>query len=159
MTRMASLPCKRSAAYRSLNGFILSLKPELGKPRRSAAKLLFPIHRDSAPWPWGGLAQRVGMRGRESLAFHLALGLKVPKPPFPRFEALHDGMPRALEMLPCVLRRRTVAATDVPAFRTAAKMKPPSVGGQTLHASCATWRNRRVNARNVFAHRSLPVYA
>jgi hypothetical protein len=143
---MASLPRKTQRRFRRLNGFILSLRAELGKPGRSAVKLLFPIRWDSTPRPWSGLVQGVGMRARESLAFHLALGLEVP----------HDGMPGALEMLARVLRWRAVAATDVTAFRTAAKMKPPSVGGQTLHASCAAWRNRRVNARNVFAHRSLP---
>jgi hypothetical protein len=153
---MASLPRKTQRRFRRLNGFILSLRAELGKPGRSAVKLLFPIRWDSTPRPWSGLVQGVGMRARESLAFHLALGLEVPKPPFPRFEALHDGMPGALEMLARVLRWRAVAATDVTAFRTAAKMKPPSVGGQTLHASGAAWRNRRVNARNMFAHRSLP---
>ncbi len=106
MTRMASLPCKTQRRLdqppRALDGFILSLKPELGKPG-GLVKLLFPIHRDSAPRSWSGLAQRVGVRGCESLAFHLALGLEVPKPPFPRFEALHDGMPGGLEMLACVL--------------------------------------------------------
>jgi|ERR1700677_3241209 hypothetical protein len=153
---MASLPCKTQLHFRRLNGFILSLRAKLGKPVRSPVKLLLPIHGDSPPRPWRGLVQGVSMRACESLAFHLALGLEAPKPPFPRFEALNDGMPGALKMLAGVLRRRAVAATDVTAFRTAPKMKPPSVGGQTFHASCAAWRNRRVNARNVFAHRSLP---
>jgi hypothetical protein len=98
----------------------------------------------------------VGSWWRESLAFDLALGLEVPKPPFTRFEALHDGMPGGLEMLARVLVRRAVAAADVAAFRTAAKMKPPIAGGQTLYASSTTWRNRRINARNVFLHMSLP---
>ncbi len=96
------------------------------------------------------------MRGRESLAFHLALSLEVPKPRFPRLEALHDGMPGGVEMFARVLRWGAVTAAYVPAFRTAAKMKPPSTGGQALHASSATWRNGRVNACNVFDHMSSP---
>ena len=150
-------PSLRNAApVRKLDGFILGLKPELGKPGWSAVKLLFPIHWDPAPRSWSGLAQGVGSWWRESLAFDLALGLEVPKPPFTRFKALNDGMPGGLEMLARVLVRRAVAAADVSAFRTAAKMKPPIAGGQTLYASSTTWRNRRVNACNVFLHMSLP---
>jgi hypothetical protein len=119
-------------------------------------KLLFPIHWDPAPRSWSGLAQGVGSWWGESLAFDLALGLEVPKPPFTRFEALNDGMSDSLEMLTSVLARRAVAAANVSAFRTAAKMKPPIAGGQALHASSTTWRNRRVNACNVFLHMSLP---
>jgi hypothetical protein len=98
----------------------------------------------------------VGSWWRESLAFNLALGLEVPKPPFTRFEALHDGMPGGLEMLARVLVWRAVAAADVAAFRTAAKMKPPVARGQALHASSTTWRNVGVNACNLFLHVSLP---
>ena len=140
-----------------MDGFILSLKPELGKPGWSAVKLLFPIRRDPAARPWSGLAQGVGSWWRESLAFNLALGLEVPKPPFTRFEALHDGMPDGVEMFARVLIWRAVAAADVAAFCTAAKMKPPIAGGQTLHASSTTWRNVGVNACNLFLHVSLPV--
>jgi hypothetical protein len=147
---------QNAAPLRKLDGFILGLKPELGKAARSTVKLLFPIRRDPAPRSWSGLAQGMGSRWRESLAFHLALGLEVPKPPFTRFEALNDGMPGGVEMLARVLRRRAVATADVPAFRAAAKMKPPIAGGQTLHASGSTWRNGGVNARNVFFHVSLP---
>ena len=139
-----------------MDGFILSLKPELGKPGWSAVKLLFPIRWDPTPRSWSGLAQGVGSWWRESLAFNLALGLEVPKPPFTRFEALHDGMPGGVEMFARVLVWRAVAAADVAAFRTAAKMKPPIAGGQTLYASSSTWRNRRINARNVFLHMSPP---
>jgi hypothetical protein len=119
-------------------------------------KLLFPIHWDPAPRSWSGLAQGVGSWWGESLALDLALGLEVPKPPFTRFKALNDGMPDGVEMLTRVLPWRAVATTDVSAFRTAAKMKPPSTRGQTLYASSTTWRNRRVNACNVFLHMSLP---
>jgi hypothetical protein len=139
-----------------LDGFILGLKPELGKPGWSAVKLLFPIHWDPASRSWSGLAQGVGSWWGKSLAFDLALGLEVPKPPFTRFKALNDRMPGGVEMLARVLPWRAVATADVPAFRTAAKMKPPIAGGQTLYASSTTWRNRRVNARNVFLHMSLP---
>jgi hypothetical protein len=119
-------------------------------------KFLFPVHGDSAPGTGRGLAQGVGVRGCESLTLDLALSLEVPKPCFPRFEALHDGMSGGLEMLAGVLRWGAVTAADVPAFCAAAKMKPPSVGGQALHASSATGRNGRVNARNVFDHMSSP---
>jgi hypothetical protein len=98
----------------------------------------------------------MGSWWRESLAFNLALGLEVPKPPFTRFEALHDGMPGGVEMFARVLVWRAVAAADVAAFRTAAKMKPPVAGGQALHASGATWRNVGVNACNLLLHVSLP---
>jgi hypothetical protein len=98
----------------------------------------------------------MGSWWRKSLAFDLALGLEVPKPPFTRFEALNDGMPDSVEMLARVLVRGAVAAADVPAFRTAAKMKPPIAGGRTLNASGTTWRDRRINALNVFFHASLP---
>jgi hypothetical protein len=147
---------RTTAPLRKLAGFILGLRPELGKPGQSAVKLLFPIHRNPASRSWNGLVQGVGTWWRERLAFHLALGLEVPKPPFTWFEALHDGMPDGVEMLARVLARGAVAAADVPAFRTAAKMKPPTARGQTLHASRTAWRNRRINACNVFLHVSLP---
>jgi hypothetical protein len=119
-------------------------------------KLLFPIHRDSTSRSWSGLAQGVGSWWGEVLAFDLALGLEVPKPELTRFEALNDGMPGGVKMLARVLRQLPVAAADVPALRTATKMKPPTVGGQTLYASSSTWPSRRVDARNVFLHVSLP---
>ncbi len=147
---------RKTAPLRKLDRFILSRTPELGKPCRPLVKLLFPIHRNPASGSWNGLVQGVGSWWRERLAFHLALGLEIPKPPFPRFEALHDGMPGGVEMLARVLARGAVAAADVTAFRTAAKMKPPTARGQTLHASSTAWRNRRINARNVFLHVSLP---
>jgi hypothetical protein len=147
---------QNAAPIRRLNAIILGLKPELGKPSLSAVKLLFPIHGDSAPRSWSGLAQRMRVRRSEPLAFHLAIGLEVPKPTFTWFEALHDGMSCGLEMLACVLRWGAVTAADVSAFRAATKMKPPSVGCDALDASSATWRSRRVNARNMFAHVFLP---
>jgi hypothetical protein len=94
-------------------------------------------------------------RGK-SLTFNLALGLEIPKPRFTRFEALHDGMSGGVEMLARVLGRRTIAAADVSAFRAATKVKPPGAVGQTLYASRSTGRNGRIDARNVFAHVSLP---
>jgi hypothetical protein len=98
----------------------------------------------------------MGMWRREPLPFDLGVGLEVPKPCFARFEALHDGMAGGVEMLARMLGRRAIAAADVPAFRTAAQMKPPAAGGQTLYASRSTGRDRRINARNVFAHVYLP---
>jgi hypothetical protein len=71
----------------------------------------------------------VGVRWREPLPLDLAVGLEVPKPRFTGFKTLHDGMAGGKEMLARVLGRRTVAAANVPAFRTAAKMKPPGAGG------------------------------
>jgi hypothetical protein len=124
--------------------------------RGSTVKLLFPIHWDSTPRSWSGLAQGVGMWRREPLAFDLAVALEVPKPRFTGFKALHDGMAGGVEMLARMLGRRAIAAADVPAFRTTAKMKPPAASGQTIYASSSTGRHRRINTRDMFAHLYLP---
>ena len=52
--------------------------------------------------------------------------LIIIKPILTRLEAGNDRMPGCSRMLGRMLARRTVAATDVPAFGTSAEMKPPT---------------------------------
>ena len=54
------------------------------------------------------------------------LRLVIVEPVLARLEAGNDRMAGCLRMLGRVLAGRTVAATDVPALRTPAEMKPPA---------------------------------
>src|SRR5208283_2267084 len=55
-----------------------------------------------------------------------------------------------------MLARRTVAATDVPALRTPAEMKPPAFGRrQAFHTSVATWFRSGVDSALILLHRDL----
>src|SRR5208282_4211362 len=55
-----------------------------------------------------------------------------------------------------MLARRTVAATDVPALRTSAEMKPPAFGRrQAFHTSVATWFRSGVDSALILLHRDL----
>src|SRR5690242_16113640 len=81
------------------------------------------------------LVERVVMRGSEHGAVEILLGGVVPEPVLPGLEALDDRMPGVGGVVAGVLRRRRVAAPDMPAMGAAAKVEPPAVRGQAL---CAT---------------------
>jgi hypothetical protein len=94
----------------------------------------------------GRLIFRVPPRLSELLARdHLASPVIV-KPGFSRFEAGRDRMSRGMGMLRGVLTGRTIATADVPTFRTAAQMQPPSACRKALHAALAAWRRIRIDS-------------
>ena len=58
------------------------------------------------------------------------------------------GWPVAFAVRGGVLRRRGVAAADVPALGAPAQVQPPPAGGVALHAAGPARRHRRVDARH-----------
>jgi hypothetical protein len=77
----------------------------------------------------------------------------IVEPIFARLEAGNDWMPRGRRMLGCMLTGRTVTAPDVPTFRAAAEVKPPTFRrGQTFDASVATWFRSGVNSALILIH-------
>jgi hypothetical protein len=79
------------------------------------------------------------MRWGQLRPFDHFLPLVVVEPILTRLKAGNDRMPGLCRMLRCMLARRTVAATDVPALRTSAEMKPPTIRRrQAFHTPIAT---------------------
>jgi hypothetical protein len=58
----------------------------------------------------------------------LRLRLVIVEPVLTGLKAGYDRMPGRRCMLRCMLTGRAVAASDVPALRTPAEMKPPTFG-------------------------------
>ena len=52
-------------------------------------------------------------------------------------------------MLGCVLARRSIAATDVPALGAAPQVQPPAAARQALDAAIATWFYRGIDSPSV----------
>jgi hypothetical protein len=77
--------------------------------------------------------------------------LVIVEPILTRLEAGNDRMPCRRRMLGCMLARRTVAASDVPALRTPAEMKPPtSRRRQAFHTPIAAWFRSGVDSALIF---------
>ncbi len=99
----------------------------------------FPVGRHPSCWPGRGLGLRMRVRRRQCRAPDHPLLFIIEEPVLPRFKAGDDWMPCCLRVLGCVLTRRTITASDVPAFRASAEMKPPAIrGGQAFYTAVAT---------------------
>src|SRR5215475_14824638 len=80
----------------------------------------------------GGVAVR---RGQLRPGFIELVRRIAPEPGLPRLEAADDRVPGGRRVRARVLRRRGVAAADVPALGTPAQVEPPAAGRLTLHAA------------------------
>ena len=98
----------------------------------------FPVGGHSACWSRGGLIFWVRVRWRQIHTFDHLLLLVIVKPVFAGLEAGNDGMPGCRRMPGCMLAGGTVTASDVPALRTAAEMKPPTFRRQAFYTALAT---------------------
>ena len=63
----------------------------------------------------------------------------APAPALRRIVTFNDRMPTRLIVCRCVLARRFVATTDVPARTAKAQMDPPVAGLQAFLAASRTW--------------------
>jgi hypothetical protein len=88
----------------------------------------FPVGWHPACGSRSGLILWMRMRRKQIHTFDRdhPLLLVIVEPILTRLEAGYDRMPRCRRMLGCMLTRRTVTASDVPTFRTATEMKPPT---------------------------------
>jgi hypothetical protein len=86
----------------------------------------FPVGWHSACGSRGGLTCGMRVRRKQFHTFDHPLLLVIKEPVLTRLEAGNDRMPCCRRMLGCMLTRRTVTASDVPALRAPAEMKPPT---------------------------------
>jgi hypothetical protein len=82
--------------------------------------------------------------------------LVIVEPVLTRLEAGNDRMPVCCRMLGCMLARRTITASNVPALRTPAQMKPPTFRRcQAFHTPVATrFRSGVDSPQSLFHFRS-----
>ena len=100
-----------------------------------------------------GLACGMRVRRKQFRTFDHRARLVIVEPILTRLEAGNDWMPRRFRMLGGMLIRRTVAASDVPALRTAAEMEPPAVRRrQAFYASVAARLRSRINSAPILRH-------
>src|SRR5580700_6229398 len=99
-----------------------------------------------------------GMKLRAGEEFSSAI---VVKPSLVRLEARDYRVTRRRVVFRSMLIWRSIAATDVPAFGTSAKMQPPPAHRRAFDAACSAWlgcgidaillRLHRVGSRSVYA--------
>src|SRR5215467_15695365 len=75
-----------------------------------------------------------------------------PEPALPRLEAADHRVAGFLGVRGGVLRRRGVAAADVPALGAAAQVQPPAARRLALGAAGAARRDGRVDACDLYCH-------
>src|SRR5215475_8300155 len=83
-------------------------------------------------WLIGGVAVR---RGQLRPGFIELVRRIAPEPGLPRLEAADDRVPGGRRVRARVLRRRGVAAADVPALSAPAQVEPPAAGRLALRAA------------------------
>jgi hypothetical protein len=92
-------------------------------------------------------------RRKQFHAFDHPLFLVIVEPVLTRLEAGNDRMSCRRRMFGRMLARRTIAASDVSALRTSAKMKPPTFRGrQTFHTPVATRFRSGIDSAQTFFH-------
>src|SRR5258707_6968746 len=96
-----------------------------------------------------GLVERVVVRRSENGTLEELLGRVIPEPVLAGLEALDDRVAFSAGMPTRMLRRRRVAAADMPALCAPAEMEPPAVGGEALDAPRATRRRLEIDAVHV----------
>src|SRR5215472_18922370 len=92
-----------------------------------SVQVRLPVPRHAALRPRHALIDRVILRRREPRPVFVKLvAVVIPEPVLAWLEAPDHVMPRGLCMHGRMLRRRGVAAADVPAQRTPAQVQPPA---------------------------------
>jgi hypothetical protein len=113
----------------------------------------FPAGRHSARRSWYGLILGMRMRRKQPHALDHRPLLVIVEPILTRLEAGNDRMPRCRGMFGCMMARRTVAASDVPALRAPAEMKPPTFRRrQAFHTPIAARLRSGVDSALIFFH-------
>ena len=98
----------------------------------------FPVRWHSSRRSRYGLIFGMRMRRKQPRTFDHRPLLVIVKPILTRLEAGNDRMARFRGMPGCMLARRAVTASDVPALRASAEMKPPTFRRrQAFHTSIA----------------------
>jgi hypothetical protein len=113
----------------------------------------FPVGRHSSHRSRHGLILVMRMRRKQPHTLDRCPLLVIVEPILTRLEAGNDRMPRCRGMLGCMLARRTVAASDVPALRAPAEMKPPTFRRrQAFHTPIAARLRSGVDSALIFLH-------
>src|SRR5580692_10788402 len=86
----------------------------------------FPVVRHPSCRAGNGLISRMRMRGKQLRTVDHRLLFVIVEPVLARLEAGNNWMSGGRCMLGGMLAGRTVAATDVPALRAPAEVKPPA---------------------------------
>jgi hypothetical protein len=123
--------------------------------RTLVVKLRLPVCRHRAVRSRHRLIHRMRMRSGKLGAGEGFFCTVVVKPMLARLEALDDRVPRGGEMFRGMLTWRAVAAADVTALRTPAKMKPPFARSGAFDAACSARLGRRVDTIPHRLHRFL----
>jgi hypothetical protein len=93
------------------------------------------------------------MRRKQLHALDHRLLLVIVEPILTWLEAGDDRMPRCRCMPGCMLTRRAVAASDVPALRAPTEMKPPSFRRrQAFHTPITAWLRSGVDSALISLH-------
>jgi hypothetical protein len=129
-----------------------------GGHRDDSVQVSLPVSWHAAARSRYGLVQRVMLGRGQVRTGEVLLGPEVPEPVLARLVAPDDRVPRVGRVVTGMLRWRRVAAADVAAGRAPAEVQPPPSGGETLDASCAARRYRRINVHFV-PHPSSPTAA
>jgi hypothetical protein len=125
-----------------------------GRSRR-LVQMPLPVAGYPARRAGGGLIERMMLRrGQLGAGFEQLLRRVAPEPRLARLEAADHRMSGGCRMSRRVLRRRGVAAADMPALRTSAQVEPPPASCLALCAAHPARRDSRVNPRNIRHDRS-----
>jgi hypothetical protein len=91
--------------------------------------------------------------GRQQFGtFHHLLILVVPEPVLARFKACADRMTSRSGMFGTMLTGGAIAAPDVTALRTAAKVQPPAIACKALYAPKAAGFGIKINPSPCRSH-------
>jgi len=115
-----------------------STEIELAVNGGSLVQQRFPVSGHSSHRPRYGLIFGMRMRRKQPHTLDHRLLFVVVEPILTRLKAGNDRMARHHGMLGCMLAGRTVAASDMPALRAPAEMKPPTIRrSQAFHTPIA----------------------
>ena len=113
----------------------------------------FPVGRNSSGRSRYGLIFRMRMRRKQLYTLDHRLLLVIVEPILTRLETGDDRMPRCRCMPGCMLTRRAVAASDMPALRAPTEMKPPGFRRrQAFHTPSTAWLRSGVDSALISLH-------
>ncbi len=121
--------------------------------RRLFMKQRFPICRHRPVRSGRRLLQRMCVRRMKLRAGEEFFGAIVVKPALARLEAGDHRVARGGGVFRCMLTWRAIAAANVPAFGTPAKMKPPAARSRAFDANRSARFGRRVDTIPLGLHR------
>jgi hypothetical protein len=100
-----------------------------------------------------GLIFGMRLRRKQLHTFDHPLLPVIVRPVLTRLKARYNRMPGRCRMLGCMLTRGAVTASDVPALRTPAEMKPPAIRRrQALHTPVTARFRSGINSALILLH-------